>query len=611
MTASDYKNIPAELRSRTQWVVWKSSIRPGSAKPTKVPYQATRPARKASSTDSETWGTFEEALQVVDSGRADGPGFVFTDDDPYCGIDIDGCVDNHGLLDKKTLSMIKELGTYSEYSPGSGVHVIGIAELSGKGNRSGNVERYDRGRFFCMTGRRIRGTKAKLAPFDPNIAGEFINGKKEQNTPATLDQEITPGERHPELVSMAARLLLAGVDRQGALVALRARAAEIGLPKREEDECGRIVDYYWNKRSFDKRVAQTFENMQVSREAKNLYETSILGDVADKLEDDETVADELLLPDDPVIYAIDDLMPSDGNALLSADRKAGKTSLGLTVAKSLVDGTPFMNSFAVEPPEGRKVLYLNYELSRKQMRRWLRKLNLKHPERLLMRTLRGRSLPFWQRDTQMRLVEYCKRNDVWFIVIDPQMMACKGLVTNENDNMEFAAFHGAIDEVKQLAGIDCCLVVHHIGKSDKERARGASRIEDWPDALWYLTKEENGSRTFKAEGRDVDLKPIALEFDEQTGLYRWDGMSRGEAKLEVDIRAFCVKVGEFYRSDLSHPVWPGGNSARDLIPVKTDKVEFLARAEGLGYVTRVGRIGQGARYHIELTQKGWGCMNDV
>ena len=76
--------LPEEMRQRRQWVVWKLEERDG--KPTKVPYIAGG-SGKASSTDSLTWRSFEEAVQALETGRYNGIGFVFSSGEPFAGID--------------------------------------------------------------------------------------------------------------------------------------------------------------------------------------------------------------------------------------------------------------------------------------------------------------------------------------------------------------------------------------------------------------------------------------------------------------------------------------------------------------------------------------------
>src|SRR5271154_635091 len=80
--------IPEQMQERQQWVVWRSESRDG--KSTKIPYQPN--GRKAQSTNPATWSTFAVAASAVNQGYS-GVGFVFSVDDPFVGIDLDGCRD--------------------------------------------------------------------------------------------------------------------------------------------------------------------------------------------------------------------------------------------------------------------------------------------------------------------------------------------------------------------------------------------------------------------------------------------------------------------------------------------------------------------------------------
>ena len=53
--------IPYALRC-LPWVLWRAEPR-GEDKPAKVPYRIAEPDRRASSTDSTTWGTFGDAVE--------------------------------------------------------------------------------------------------------------------------------------------------------------------------------------------------------------------------------------------------------------------------------------------------------------------------------------------------------------------------------------------------------------------------------------------------------------------------------------------------------------------------------------------------------------------
>src|SRR5687767_11573984 len=84
------QNIPAELQALPQWVGWKTELRDG--KKTKIPKNA-KSGWNGSSTNPKTWTDSNTAFQTVEKFRFDGPGFVFSDKDPYSGLDIDDCRD--------------------------------------------------------------------------------------------------------------------------------------------------------------------------------------------------------------------------------------------------------------------------------------------------------------------------------------------------------------------------------------------------------------------------------------------------------------------------------------------------------------------------------------
>ncbi|MDA1010792.1 MAG: phage/plasmid primase, P4 family, partial [Chloroflexi bacterium] len=155
------ESIPTELRSLRQWVGWRLVEVPGRTKPTKQPLNPAN-GELASSTDPATWSTFEDALACRGS---DGVGFVFTADDPYVGIDLDGLRDpDTGQLAPKAQAIVDRIDSYTEISPsGTGLHIIVRATLPPTGRRKGDVEIYADGRYFTVTGHREPGTRAEIA----------------------------------------------------------------------------------------------------------------------------------------------------------------------------------------------------------------------------------------------------------------------------------------------------------------------------------------------------------------------------------------------------------------------------------------------------------------
>jgi putative DNA primase/helicase len=159
-----YNNIPDKLVALDNWVCWRSIVRKNKA--TKVPFQST--GTPASSTNPDTWADFCSVCAATDDpvNRFDGIGFVLTEDGPFSGIDLDGCVDAQGTIAPEADVIIERIDSYAEFSPsGRGIRIIVRGKLQGrKGNKTTKVngfkavEVYDRKRFLTMTGRHIEGT---------------------------------------------------------------------------------------------------------------------------------------------------------------------------------------------------------------------------------------------------------------------------------------------------------------------------------------------------------------------------------------------------------------------------------------------------------------------
>lgn len=149
-----FDNIPVELRELRQFVNWRFEHRPGSEKPTKVPYSPL--GFQASVTAPPTWGSFDEAVAAYQCGGFDGIGFVFTEADPFVGIDMDDCEGDQAIFDRQ-VKIAEAFRSYQEYSPsGKGMHIIVRGSVP-TGRRRAKVELYPHGRFFTMTGNVHRG----------------------------------------------------------------------------------------------------------------------------------------------------------------------------------------------------------------------------------------------------------------------------------------------------------------------------------------------------------------------------------------------------------------------------------------------------------------------
>ena len=132
-------------------MLWKRVKRSEST--TKVPYQPN--GDPASSTNDATWSDFASVMGAyLQNINFAGVGFVFSVDDPYVGIDLDKCRDlATGEVEPWAVDMLSRFKTYTELSPsGTGFHLIGKSKLPNKGRRKSQIEMYDSGRYFTVTG---------------------------------------------------------------------------------------------------------------------------------------------------------------------------------------------------------------------------------------------------------------------------------------------------------------------------------------------------------------------------------------------------------------------------------------------------------------------------
>lgn len=156
---TDFNSIPQEMRAVPHWVarVDKAPINPNSL-------------YGAKSTDKTSWGTFEQAkaaigkkakMKAVQGKECNGIGFVLSA--PYCGIDIDHCINPQtGEITAEALDIIQTMESYTEISPsGTGVHIF----YKNDGNTHKewhkkkpidevqHLEMYQCDRYFTVTGK--------------------------------------------------------------------------------------------------------------------------------------------------------------------------------------------------------------------------------------------------------------------------------------------------------------------------------------------------------------------------------------------------------------------------------------------------------------------------
>jgi primase-polymerase (primpol)-like protein len=189
-------NIPTSLRAMDQWILWRLERR--GDKPSKIPYQSSGARAKADT--PSTWNTLEAARSVLE--RYSGLGFVFADNDPFCGIDLDGCRDPQtGRVAEWAREIILALDTYAEVSPsetGVKLWIVGkspfergrkepVKDVEKVCDKEPAIEVYDRRRYFAVTGWRLQGPhepQARQAQLDA-LCTKYFPAKSSASKQAT------------------------------------------------------------------------------------------------------------------------------------------------------------------------------------------------------------------------------------------------------------------------------------------------------------------------------------------------------------------------------------------------------------------------------------------
>lgn len=250
-----------------------------------------------------------------------------------------------------------------------------------------------------------------------------------------------------------------------------------------------------------------------------------------------TLTAELAIPDEPVTYTVEDVLPTGGNVLLTAQFKAGKTTLVNELARCLADQDKFLGRFATHT--GGRIALWNYEVDARQYRRWLREAGFTHTDRVTVLNLRGYRMPVSHARIEDWAVEWLTTHNTAVWVVDPFARAFVGSGSSENDNTEVGNFLDTLDVIKERAGVGELVLSTHTGRMEQERgaerARGATRLDDWADVRWLLTRDETGARYFRGTGRDVEVPEGRLDFEPDSrrltlagGDRYWEGRKRDE-----------------------------------------------------------------------------------
>jgi RecA-family ATPase len=456
-----------------------------------------------------------------------------------------------------------------------------------------------------------RSTKAELT--DPEHLTALV-----QVGASVVEAVGEPQSRHLDDVTLAWKLVVNGVPGDVVLAALLSRdlgrdeplqnigrrkeivaAVESAVRKLGEDPEAAEYEERLRRRRVDRRVTQTLN-------AEDLPPRVVLP------EPGWSAVDELAVHREPPAPRIAGWCRAGANVLFSAREKSGKTTLGLNLARGLLDGAPFLGVYATQPYTGR-LLYLNYEMSAELFDVWLHAVGIRALDRFVPLHLDGLALPFWLPDVRDELVAYCRATEAQGIILDAAAKAYLGLVNNENDNVQVSQFTQALNVVKRAAGVEDVFLFTHTAKNGNDddddslealTARGASAWGAWPDMIWAQVGRGDATRRIQPMGRllpgEEALPPVALSLDRATWRLTTTGQRATDERalgLARDITLALVGVGADVLDGDAAPTdeqLDVGVKTKDLealaagrsVRKEKDFLAGLRKADEMGWLTR-------------------------
>jgi putative DNA primase/helicase len=168
-TTPNSDNVPKALQNIPQWANFLPKWQPEKGKYSKPPKQPN--GSPASSTNSQTWSSFDTVVAASKQSSHFGIGFMVTEKNGITGIDLDHCRDPAtGKTQPWARQIIEAINSYTEVSPsGTGYRILlygtipaSVLDKGKQGRKKGNIEVYHGKRFLTVTGDHVPGTPRDL-----------------------------------------------------------------------------------------------------------------------------------------------------------------------------------------------------------------------------------------------------------------------------------------------------------------------------------------------------------------------------------------------------------------------------------------------------------------
>ncbi|QDU56719.1 AAA family ATPase [Aeoliella mucimassa] len=356
------------MKETPHWILWRDE----SGR--KIPYCVG--GGKASTTNPADWSTYSDAIAYYKQHGASfsGLGSVFTADDPFCGVDLDNCVDPAtGEVSLWAADIIKEFGSYAEISPsGTGVKIFCEAKLPGdrgcrKAYADGVVEMYDQGRYFAVTGTLVDPEFVGCVPAQAAVDKWYglLSSGANNDKGSTAELEV---EDVSEYLLEAYRNKLAelpdAIDGQHGSYDTMHALCEIRRMGLNAEQSWELIDWY-----NDNKCLGPWEQSELERKwegAKTMQPVCTAAEAFDDLpplEDEEGTATpakpaakwslealpqtEFMEQSWPVTWIVDGVLCAGDCHIIGGPSKTLKTNISLDLCIAIATGTPFLNEFEV------------------------------------------------------------------------------------------------------------------------------------------------------------------------------------------------------------------------------------------------------------------------
>ena len=526
-------NIPDELRRRRQWVNHDAE---------KIPYTPGT-KRRAASTDSETWRSFEEA---VADGR--GIGFVFTSGDPYTGVDLDKCRDpKTGAVETWAQQIADDLGGYVEASPsGTGLHIIVKGKLPMGNNRRGHIEAYSSERYFTMTGTGSGGRIPKRQEALEEFYREHLQDRPQPAKPARGGEEPTDEQILEKLLhepSGKGRALFAGdvsgyESHSNADQAFMNKLYFYTQDDLQIDRLFRRSGLYrakWDRADYRRRtymkaantILETYDwnrvKVNVGSNPANPPNLTNLPNSPNRPNPAVKSAAKLLETKmEPTRWAVQGVLP-EGVTLLAGKPKQGKSWMALGLCEAIAAGGVAFGTRRVEKGE---TLYLALEDNERRMQKRIKKV------------LDGRACPSgmhyateWPRLEEggtEALEQWLSDTPAARLVVVDTLAKIRKPARGQN---VYAEDYTALESLLPLAaryGV-AIVVVHHLRKGEavdpQDEISGSTGLAGGVDGYMILRRKA-GARgpTLYVDGRDIEEPAeYALHWNHNTACWTIEG----------------------------------------------------------------------------------------